>query len=52
MYFTQVNSSLTRKHKIRMERLAKDKPFSLLQTFAKYVHKRLYNIGPKCQLCS
>jgi hypothetical protein len=31
----------------RLERLAKDKRFSLLQKFVNYRRKKFYNIGPR-----
>ncbi len=40
---------LTRKHLIRMEKLARDKRSSLSQTFVTYVRKKFYNIGHRCQ---
>ncbi len=49
-YSSQVGSSLTHKHKMNVEGLARDKHFSLLQTFLNYEHKKSYNVGPLCQL--
>ena len=40
-------ASLTRKQSTRLERLAMNNHFSLLQTFLYYVRKELYNIGPR-----
>jgi len=37
---------LTRKHWTRLERLARDRHFSLFRKFVNYSHKKLYNIGP------
>jgi hypothetical protein len=45
--FTRVGSSYTFKHETMLERLAKDKHFSLLQTFIDYGRKKLCNIALK-----
>ncbi len=45
MCFTQVGSGLTHKHQTRQERLAKDKPSSLLQKFVNYGRRKFSNIG-------
>jgi hypothetical protein len=47
--FTWVGSALTCKHYTRLERLARDKRCSLLQTVVTYGHKKFYNIVPRCQ---
>jgi hypothetical protein len=44
--FTRVGSNGTRKHELRLERLAMDKRPNLFQTFVNYGRKKLYNIGP------
>jgi hypothetical protein len=45
MCLTRVGSSLNRKYKTRFQRRAKDKHFSLLQTFVNYDRKK-FNIWP------
>jgi hypothetical protein len=44
--FTRVGSSLTQKHKTRLERPAIYKHSSLLGTFVNYVYKMFYSNGP------
>jgi hypothetical protein len=44
--FTRVGSGLVCNHKIRLERLARDKHSSLLRKYINYGHKKFYNIGP------
>jgi hypothetical protein len=39
--------ALTRKHKPRLERLARDKRSSLLRTSVNYGRKKFYNVGPR-----
>ncbi len=39
--------ALPTKHKIRLERLARDKRSSLLPKFVNYVRKKFYDIGPQ-----
>jgi hypothetical protein len=39
--------SLTLKNQTRLERPARDKPFSFLLTFINYGRKKFYNIGPR-----
>ncbi len=45
MCYTRVGSGPTRKHQARLEKPARDKHSSLLQTFANYRCKKFYNIG-------
>ncbi len=45
--FTRVCSGITRKHKTRLERLARDKRSCLLQKLINYGCKKFYNIGPR-----
>ncbi len=45
-YLNQVRCSLTCKHYTGMERLARNKHSSFLQTFVNYTCKKFYNIGP------
>jgi hypothetical protein len=40
--YIREGSSLTRKHKTKLERLAKDKPFSLFGPFGDYACKGLF----------
>jgi hypothetical protein len=47
--FTQVGSSLTCKHKIRLEKFTRDKHSSLLEKFVNYSPKKLYNIDTRGQ---
>ncbi len=50
MCFTQFGSGLTNKHQIRLEKLAKDKPSSVLQKFVNYGRKKFYYIDHKAYL--
>ncbi len=44
--FTRVGPRLTRKHQIRLERLARDKHFRFFQRFVNQGPENIYNIGP------
>jgi len=44
---TWVGSSLSYKHKARLERFARDKHSSLLRKLVNYGHKKFYNIWPR-----
>ncbi len=46
--FTRVDSTLTRKHQTLLERLARDKHYSLLLKSANYRSKKFYTTGPQC----
>jgi hypothetical protein len=41
-----VSYGLAHEHKTKLERLAKDKHYSLLEKLVNYDHKKLYNIWP------
>ncbi len=49
--FTRVGSALTCKHQTRLERLARDKHFSLLRESVNYDRKKFYSTGPRCKCC-
>ena len=51
MCFTQVGSSLTHKHYTKLEKLAKDKPISLLRKLVNYGRKKSYNTGHWSNVC-
>ncbi len=44
--FIHLGSSLTSKNYTRLERIARDKHFSILQKSVEYGQKQSYNIGP------
>ncbi len=48
--FTWVGYSLTRKHQTRLERLARDKHYSLLQKSVNYEHNKFYSTGPRASV--
>jgi hypothetical protein len=49
-FFNRVGSCFTNRHWTRLERLAMDKHYSLLQKFVNYDRKKLYNLGQIVQL--
>ncbi len=46
----RVGTGLTCKHYTRVERLARDKHFTLLRKSVNYGRNKFYNIGPKTSL--